>query len=341
MAVHSPTLLQIPSGAGGVTYESLLTTTLMKVLSSNVIQDQVYDANPLLDWLRSGDRVKVLDGGERIQIPIMTGKNSTTGSYGGYDLLDTTAQDNLTMAFFNWKQYSGSISINGLEMRSNASSKEKIADLQASKIESASMSLVDTLATDVYTDGAGNGSKNITGLAAMIETTPGNAAYASVPTANTYWQNKSTATVGSAAVNLVPKLRTLMNDVKQGKGAAATGADFIITTQAVHEAAEALIESRVRYAPNPSGSGAEMSMNGNPVFKGAEIQWSDFCPTQSVFVLNSNHIMLFVHRDANFSMAEGGFQRPVNQDAYLAQILFQGNLACNNRRKLGKLTGVT
>ena len=51
--------------------------------------------------------------------------------------------------------------------------------------------------------------------------------------------------------------------------------------------------------------------------------------------------MLFVHSDANFAMAEGGFQKPINQDALVTQILFQGNMACNNRRKNGKLAGVT
>jgi hypothetical protein len=136
-------------------------------------------------------------------------------------------------------------------------------------------------------------------------------------------------------------MRTLFNDCKQGKGAAATGIDYVITTQAVHEIAESLLEPRIRYSPNPSGSGADLGISSNPVYKGAEFVWSDFCPSGTLFALNSNHIMLFVHKDANFSMAEGGFQRPVNQDAYVAQILFQGNMATNNRRKLGKLTGIT
>lgn len=334
MAVHSPSSLTL-------TYETLLTSTLMKVLNTGVIEDQVYDANPLWDWLRSEGRMKVLDGGERLRIPIMTGKNSTAGSYSGYDILDTTAQDVHTTAFFNWSYYSASVSVNGPELRANAGSKEKVADIQAIKIESASMSLTDKLATDVYLDGTGNSSKNITGLAAMIETTPGTTAYADVPVANTYWQNKVQTSVGSGVANLVPSMRTLFNDCKQGKGASGTGIDFAVTTQAVHEIVESLIEPRVRYAPNPSGSGAELGMTENPVYKGAEIVWSDFCPSGTLFALNSNHIMLFVHKDANFSMAEGGFQRPVNQDAYVAQILAQLGLTTNNRRKLGKLTGIT
>ena len=187
-------------------FKTLLSTTLMKVLGTNAIRDNVFDANPLLSWLRGGDRIRVIDGGERIRIPIMTGKNSTVGSYDNYD-----------------------------------------------QIDQASMSIQDTVSTDVYTDGTGNGSKNITGLAAMNETTPGTTAYAEVPTANTVWVNQSVASVGAAAVNLVPQLRVLMNDCSQGKNAAATKPDFAVTTQSIHESLEALIFPMVRYAPNPSG----------------------------------------------------------------------------------------
>ena len=79
-------------------YKTLLTTTLMKVLGSGVIQDQVFLANPLLDWLRSGGRVKVIDGGERIRVPLMTGKNSTVNSYDNYETIDTAALNEYALA---------------------------------------------------------------------------------------------------------------------------------------------------------------------------------------------------------------------------------------------------
>jgi hypothetical protein len=51
--------------------------------------------------------------------------------------------------------------------------------------------------------------------------------------------------------------------------------------------------------------------------------------------------VLPVHRDAYFSMGPEGMQSPVNQDSFLAPILFQGNMGCNLRSSLGKLTGLT
>ena len=71
------------------------------------------------------------------------------------------------------------------------------------------------------------------------------------------------------------------------------------------------------------------------------MQWDEHVQGGVLYALNSNHIFFFVHRDANFTMNPEGFQRPHNQDAMIAQILFQGNLGTNNRRKLGKLAGIS
>ena len=321
-----------------LSYASLLTTTLMKVLDSGALQDNIFNNDVLLAWLRSGDRIKVIDGGERVRLGILHEKNTTSGWYADYEALNVQPQEGMTTAFFNWKQAAASISISGKELRSNKGP-SRLTDLQKEKINQAAMSLADTIAVGAYSDGTGSSSKQMTGLEAMIETTPGTTAYASIPTANTAWRNQAQASVGAAAVNLLPKLRTVYNNCKQGKGGAAGAPDTIITTQTIHEAFEALLFPSVRYAPNPKG-GADAGIE-KLLFKGSEVQWDAYCTSGMVYVLNSKYLFMFVHSDANFAMADGGFQKPINQDALVTQILFQGNLATNNRRKLGKLAGVT
>jgi len=69
--------------APSLTYQTLLTTPLMKVLDSGMIFDQVFDQDPLLEWLNSNGRIRLVDGGERIRIGIMNGKNGTVNSYSG------------------------------------------------------------------------------------------------------------------------------------------------------------------------------------------------------------------------------------------------------------------
>jgi hypothetical protein len=321
------------------TYGPLLTTTLKRVLDSGALHDNIFNNDVLLQWLRSGGRVKTVDGGERMRVGIMDSKNTTAKWYADYESLDVTAQSGMTSAFYTWKQGSTSVSVNGKELRANKG-KSRITNLQQEKISQAAASLVDIVATGAFSDGSGTGSKQMTGLEAMIETVPLTASYAGIPVGNTAWTNQiSSGNVGAAAVNLLPNLRTVYNNCKQGKGGANSSPDMLVTTQSIHESFEALMYPQVRYQPNPS-SGADAGIE-KLKFKGADVVWDDYCTSGMMYVLNSNHITMFVHSDANFSMAEGGFQKPINQDALVTQIFFQGNLSTDNRRKQGKLKGIT
>lgn len=321
-----------------LTYAPLLTTTLMKVLNSGALQDNVFDNDVVLQWLRGSGRVKVVEGGERMRVGILHGKNTTAKWYSDYESLDTTAQAGMTSAFYNWKQASASISVHGRELRSNKGP-SRLTNLQQEKMGQAAMSLSDIIATGIFSDGTGTGSKQLTGFAAMLETSPGTTSYASVPTANTQWVNQVAATVGAAATNLLPNMRTVFNSCKQGKGGASSSPDFMATTQTIHESLEALIFPQVRYGPNPGG-GADTGVE-KLIFKGVPVEWDAYATAGELHMYNSKHLFFFVHSDANFAMAEGGFQKPINQDALVTQIFFQGNLATDNRRKMGKLTGVT
>lgn len=319
-------------------YASLLSTTLMEVLDSGAMHDQVFNDDVTLQWLRSKNRVKEIEGGERIRVGLMHEKNATAGWYADYQQYDVTPSEGFTTAFFVWKQADVNIAVSGKELRSNKGA-SKLVSLQQEKTGQAASSLVDLLATGIFSDGTGSGSKQLTGFQAMIETTPGTTAYASVPVGNTAWRNQVQSSVGSAAVNLVPKMRTLWNNCRQGKGGANGAPDYIVTTQTVAEAMEALLFPSVRYESNPK-SGADAGIS-TLKFKGATVEWDAYCDSGVLYMLNSKHIFLFVHPEANFSMAAGGFQKPINQDALVTQILFQGNLCTNNRRKLGKLQGIT
>ena len=321
------------------TYGPILSTTLDKILSSGAIQDNVYDATPTLDWFRGGGRIKVVDGGERIRIPVMTGKNNTFKWYSDYEILDVTPQAGLTTAFFNWKQGAVSVSISGNELRQNSGT-AKIADLMKEKIRNANNSLADNVATGIFSNGTGSSSKQLTGLAALVDQSPATDTYAQIdPSSNTSWRNKADSSVGAAAVNLIPSLRTIMNQCSQGREGAAGKPDFVVTTRTVHEAAEALVAPRVRYQPNPSG-GADLGVD-TVMFKGAKLIWDDYCTSGTAYVLSSPHIMLFIHSAANFAMSEEGFQKPIDQDALTTQVLVQLNMATNNRRKHGVLDGIT
>ena len=322
------------------TYGPLLTMTLDEILSSGAIQDNVYQANPTLDWFNSGNRIKVLQGGERIRIPVMTGTNGTFKWYSQLDTLNITPSLGFTTAWYQWKQAAVSIAIDGLTVRQNMGPTQ-IADIMKEKSRQAELSLVDGIATGLFSDGSGSSNKQLTGLEAALPDDPtSDTTYAEINQSdNTSWRSQIQSSVGAAATNLIPKMRTVWNDCGEGKSGSNSSPDYIVTTQTVHESFEALIAPRVRYEPNPSG-GADAGVE-KLLFKGATVVMDNFCGSGNMYMLNGSHIMLFVHAKANMAMTEEGFQKPIDQDALVAQILFQGNIAVNNRRKLGKLTGIT
>jgi len=289
----------------------------------------------LLSWLRTGNRIKKLSGGERIKLPFMYQGSGNYKRYSGLEPLNITGYDGITNVAFNWKQAATAIVISGKDRRSNQG-ESRIRDLTKDKLQQAESTLGDELGTDAYSDGTASGSKQIGGLAAMVATTTTSGTYADINTAtNTAWRNQIVASVGNAAVNLLPNLRVLYNDCTEIAGVEGEP-DAIFTTQTMSEVLESLVIPAIRYS-----GGAEADLSAKPVFKNTKIHWEAKCQSGTLYLLNSKHMFMFVHKDADMSMMPSGMQNPVNQDAYVAPILWQGNMACNVRSALGKLTGLT
>lgn len=305
----------------------MLSTTLKKYRKTMV--DNIFKSNALFYQLKSENMVKTLDGGERIVAPLMYGKNTTASSYSGYQTLDTTPQEGIDSAEFNWKQYSVSISISGKEERQNSGS-SKIIDLLDAKTKQAEMSLTEALSEGIFSDGTGNGGLNLTGLEAMVSSS---GTYGGINSAlYTWWQAgiESTAEALSLA-----KMRTAYNTASVGGKDTPT---LIVTTQTLFEKYEGLLTATLQ----AESAGTKKLADGGfqtLQFKGIPIVWDELCPSGTMYFLNSRHMNLSVHKDSNFETTD--FVKPENQDAKVAQVLFMGNLTCDRRKSFYKLTAKT
>lgn len=323
-----------------LSYGPLLTSTLFNYLDSGSFTDNVADATPTLQWYMGGDRIKLENGGERLSGAIMHEFNNTAAAYSGTQVLDTSESTGFTRFFLNWKLYSVSVVISGDELTSNMG-EAQLFDLLSGKTTQAELSLANLLSTDVFSATADGGTA-LTGLQSMVDSTPTTGTYASINRANnTAWQNQAATSVGSAATNLLSNLRTQYNNTTQGKGGLGSKADAIITTQTVHESFEALMFPFLQYTGSATADNSVNAGLSNLRYKNAQVWWDADCPSGTLFILNSMHTKMCVHRQRNMAMAEGGFQKPVNQDALITQILFKGNLTSNAPKKLAILTGIT
>lgn len=306
----------------------LLSTTLKNYRTTLV--DQIHNSNAVFFMLKSKGAIKEEAGGERIVQPIMYGTNTTAGSYSGYDTLDTTPQVGIDAAEFNWKQYSASITISGEEERKNAGSKTKIIDILDARTKQARLSLQQQLVEGIFSDGTGNGNKNLTGLEAMVSTT---GTYGGITsTGNTWWQSYVNALNGALTI---AAMRTAFNTPTLG---GKDHPNVIVTTQTLLEKYEGLLTATLQtYSADTKklGDAGFQALE----FKGIPIVWDENCVSTNMYFLNTDHMKLVVHSQANFATTD--FVKPENQDARVAQILFMGNLTCDRRKSFGKITGAT
>jgi hypothetical protein len=306
----------------------MLSTTLKKHRKNLV--DNIHKSHAIFYALKKDGAIKEEDGGERIVQPIMYGLNSSTASYSGYDSLDVTPQTGIDAAEFNWKQYSASITISGEEQRKNSGRKEKMIDILDARTKQATMSLTEHLVTGLYSDGTGNGSKDLTGLTAMVHTT---GVYGGINSATyTWWQAYANAATSTLSI---AKMATAFNTPSLGGKDAP---NLIVTTQTLFEKYEALLTATVSFYSERTkqlGDGGFQTLQ----YKGVPIVWDEQCPSGEMYFLNTNHMKLVVHKDANFDTTE--FVKPENQDALVAQILFMGNITCDRRKSHGVLRAAT
>lgn len=312
----------------------LLLSTTLKKYRPNLV-DNIHKSNATFFWLKKNGAIKEEDGGERIVQPLMYAKNSTAGSYSGYDTLDVTPQAGIDSAEFNWKQLSASITISGEEQMKNKGRKEKIIDILQARTDQAEMSIKEQFAIQMFSDGTGNNGKDVTGLEAMVNNS---GTYGGINSATySWWQ--SYVESSSEALGLA-KMRTAFNTPTLG---GKDHADLIVTTQTLFEKYEALLtnyNNYVSFSTNSAGSKALGDAGFQALeFKGQPIVWDELCPAGTMYFLNSKHMKLVVHQDRNFETTD--FVKPENQDSLVAQILFMGNFTCDRRKSFAKLTNKT
>jgi len=354
-----------------VYYDALLSTTLDAYMSGGTMFDNIFKDSAFLAMLRLSDAVETQNGGERIRAPLMYGDNSTVKSYSGAETLDTTLQDGITTAFYEWKEIGGTIGITRKEERQNSGEAAKIALLK-SKITQAEMTMRETINTQLLqgtvsstTFVPGNDAKDLNPLGwffrklnATDPTTGGNVG--NLAGADYSWWRHKTAVLDSASTDtgnsfalnvstykgLVVALRRMYNHCSRGTGGSP---NVCVFDQISYETYENALDDKVRYSNTKL---ADLGFD-NIKLRGATCIWDEKVPSidngivddtdanwdGTVFFLNTNFYKLII--DAETDVVTTPFVEPENQTVKTAKILFMGNAACSNLRKQGVAYGIS
>lgn len=300
------------------------------------LADNVFLANPTAAYFLSQGRVELQDGGLQIQEPLMYTRNSTVMPYSGWDVINNTAQDEVTAAFFNWRQASVAISINGLEGEVQNSGGPAILSLLKAKVKVAEMSLTQFFDEKIHAPVGSKVAKDILGFDELIEDGGTFSTVGGIDSnVNLFWRNKRKLSGGLAL--LTQDMRNLYNTCSEG----GTHPDWIVTTQQAYEEYENQNAGKQRISNQKLlDVGFE-----NLMFKGATMVFNRNCigpdtgaASSNLYMANSDFIRFVVASRRNFKMTQ--WKDPINQDGRVAQILVALNMTCNNRRFQGVLDGI-
>lgn len=308
---------------GPANVTTLLTTTLSN--RRNDLQDAIFNDLATIKKLKEKGQV-IIDGGATITTPLMYGKNTTAQFYNGYDQLNTQPQEGFTLAQYKWKESAVSVSVSNREENIQNVGPSAALNLVNQKISQAEMSLKDMLNTALFA--ASPASTDMNSLAKLIDATSEVGDINS--TTYSWWQSLVT-TGGSFAAQGRSDMLTTYNSLVV-RGAAP---DFIITTPTVHAYYEGSLIPQQRYQSNDKGD----SSFGALLFKTIPIMFDTAASSGVMYFLNSNHLQLYVSSGNN--LKQTGWKEPANQTAKVSQIILACELATNNRRRLGKITGIT
>ena len=311
--------------AGNTSFDSLLSTTLANYRDQ--MTDNIFTARPLTNYLMDKGRIRMLDGGTKIVEPLVYGLNGTVGSYSGYDTISLTAQEGMSAAEYDWKQYAASIAISGIEEAKN-NGEAAIINLLEAKIMQAEESMREGFNQMFFADGTGNSGKDWLGLAAIVEASGTVGGINRATAGNEFWQSYEENTAGALTL---ADMATAYNSVSVGND----HPDMVLTTQTLFEKYESLLQPQLRYTDAKTADAGFQNL----LFKSAPVTYDVHCTAGVVYFLNSKYLTLVGHSGKWFEQTD--FVRPENLDARYALIMCYGNLTCRNAAKQGKLTGRT
>lgn len=306
--------------------DEIFATTFPKV--KKTLADQVTTEVPLLAALNIKSKVTE-DGGRTIDRQVLYALNTTVGSYDGYDPIDVTPQDGFGYATYSWKQYAGSVTIDGRTEAINMGSAQIIPILQ-SKFDQLRVSMEMDVNAMLWGDGTGNSSKDFLGIQAIVNDS--GILGGIDPTTETWWKSrKVTSAISLATTAGVKTLNSILNSLKLVKSRPRV--EF--TDQANYESYEALAVPNVRFNDlRLADLGFETVAH-----KGAEVLYEDNVPANHWYFLNTEHLEFVQHAARWMKLLE--FVRPADQDAKTALVVSMGNLVTDVRRAHGVATNVS
>ena len=292
-----------------------------------ILVDNVYSDVPVLRILNQAGRKRMVNGGISIVEHLVKAKQTDGGFYKGAAPLNTTQGENVGLVEYRWQNIYEPIQITRDDERQNAGDQHKLLDLVGTRINLAEMGIKDRTGQALVTSVAEAG--DLVDLSLLVNTgTLGTVAGGT----ETFWQATSTSS-GAFATQGLTDMQTLYYALSSSS--IMDNPTHIITTSTVFQKYEQTRLPLERLSNTQTGTAGFTNL----VFKTTPIIYDQYVDSGVLYMLNTNYWNLVVDTATDFVTTP--FVQPTNQTVKVAFILWRGNQTTNNRRRFGKLTGIT
>lgn len=291
--------------------------------------DIYFNTSFLLNYLLKNKKglYKTITGGKYINVPLVY-DGQETGFYSKGSSLSSDDRDIINTAQFQVKHAYSNATTYRIDELENSGPESQI-DLLATKLETAQMSISQTLADSLY-DAPGGASTRLTGLRSLCNetatTTYGGIAEDDLVAEDGTkpWEGKLYASTVVLSLDTLRDMKRLakINDGPNGKP------DLFVTTETIWNAIESMLQVQQRLTEGKETAKAGFTgLN----FIGMEIFPDDYCPSSHAFALNSKFVGFGVHKNGNF-VRTPWMVIPDSPNDRTMKILWDGNLICSNRK---------
>lgn len=279
-------------------------------------------ANVLYSWMFVNDKIEFEDGGREITNPLITGRNPNVTSYEYYDELPVQQTSEFTTARYNFSRVAGSVIISDQEEDENQGETE-IFKLLKGKMDALEESIKEKFSSWLYGTGVG---KDPNGLALLVPDDPTTGIVGGIDRATeTQWRTMAINMNGAIDdTNIEEILDDTMIDMKAGK---ENKPDIIVAGRDLYRFYRKAIRDKKTIQNDGSYVGANklLDLGFDAVsFAGVNMVYDEDCPSNKMYLLNTNHLKLHVMRHVNMKVKK--LTSPWTQDASGTRVTWQGQL---------------
>lgn len=276
--------------------------------------------------------------GESIRVNVKLGKNeSIRWMTNGFSSISMDTSDTARGSRANFKLATGSVVIDGSTLRKNSGAAQ-ITSILNHKQNDTTSSLVDAVAEALLT--SSSEANAITSLGTIISANDSIQGLSGATFAN--WNSRGVSPKGTAAASVsfasgsfaaqgVADMRAAFMNAEEG----SIKPNVILTTDTIYRYYEGSLTSQVRFEDLRMGDLSFQALR----FKSAPIFHDPYCASGTMFFLNTDYLYVAYLPGAMFDISP--MERGTNQDAFVAPVLFEGQLVTSARKYQNKLTSIT